>query len=151
MAFKVLLTSDHSTILWFAQEARVWLCGLPHALMCFVNVFYCCCLIGFPWKNIALIFYSCMKVPFFYYCILFLHCLPKSQLVILSEQNVFSVAASATDLVPASLLSSWYLTIADAKSGSFPSSAFLLWCAPAVLNFLISRFFVTWQSSLINR
>lgn len=150
MVFKVLLTSDHSTILWFAQEARVWLCGLSQALMCFVKVFYCCCLTGSPWKNIAFMFYSCMKVPFFYYCILFLHCVPKSQLVILWTKCVFF---SCLCHWPSTSFSSYFMVshCCWCKIWQLPSSTLLLWCAPAMLSLLIAMFFVTWQSSLLNR
>lgn len=42
----------------------VWLSQTCTLLL---KVLYCSCLTGFPWKNTALMFYSCMEMPFFFF------------------------------------------------------------------------------------
>lgn len=134
------------------------LCSLSQTLTRFVKVFYCFCLTVFPWKNMTLMFYSCMETLFFppfdttfnFFIATPIPSLSDS----LNKTNVFSIATSLPLIlvllrVPASSSSLCYLTVISAKSGSCLSSALAGVCYSHVV--LLDLHVFCNPSSLLNR
>lgn len=117
----------------------------------FLRYFTAVVLLAFPEKIWLWTFIAAWKCPppFFLYYISFLHCLPKSQLVRLSEQSwhVFGSYLFATDLCTAESPSIFFflyvVSLFLVQNLATASHQLLLGYTIAMLCFLTYRFFVT--------